>query len=473
MNAPRPDDARITRALADARQSVYWTDRPDRPAAGDPLEGTIRADLAIVGGGFTGLWAAAHALEADPGRSVVIVEAGRIGGGASGRNGGFVSASITHGVGHGAATWPDEIDLLQRIGRESFAGLAAFIARHGIEAGWRTPGEITVATRPHEVAGLRSLRDALVRHGDEADLLDADAIRDRIASPTYLGAVHQRTSYGLVHPGRLAEGIARVVRAAGGTIHEGSPVERLRSGPDGTVEIVTARGRILARRAIVATGGYPSPLRRMRHWILPVYDHILVTEPIPAATWAELRWEDRVGVADSGNRFHYYRPTDDGRILWGGWDANFHGGSRVDPRWEHDERTERTLAAHLLATFPQLDGIRIEHRWAGVIETTSRFTALFGTALGGRVAYAAGYTGLGVGASRFGGAVALDLVDGRRTERTELGIVRRKPIPFPPEPARSAVVRITKGALARADEEAGRRGAWLRLLDRLGVGFDS
>jgi glycine/D-amino acid oxidase-like deaminating enzyme len=200
---------------------------------------------------------------------------------------------------------------------------------------------------------------------------------------------------------------------------------------------------------------------------------VLVTEPPSAQQRAALRWEHRQGVADSGNRFHYYRLTPDDRILWGGYEAIYHFGNGMAERFEESAETFELLAHNFATTFPQLEGIRFSHRWAGAIDTCSRFCVTFGHALGGRAAYAVGYTGLGVGASRFGARVALDLVHGRDTELTRLELVRSRPLPFPPEPLRYATVQVTRRALARADERGGRRGPWLRLLDRLGAGFDS
>jgi glycine/D-amino acid oxidase-like deaminating enzyme len=164
--------------------------------------------------------------------------------------------------------------------------------------------------------------------------------------------------------------------------------------------------------------------------------------------------------------------TPDGRILWGGYDAVYHYGRSIEPG--HDDRREtfETLAANFAATFPQLRGIRFTHRWSGVIDTCTRFCAFYGTAHGGRTAYAAGFTGLGVGASRFAADVVLDLLDGRETERTRLEMVRKKPLPFPPEPLAWLGIQLTRRAMAREDR-TGRRNLWLRTLDRLGLGFDS
>jgi glycine/D-amino acid oxidase-like deaminating enzyme len=174
-----------------------------------------------------------------------------------------------------------------------------------------------------------------------------------------------------------------------------------------------------------------------------------------------------------GNQFHYYRLTTDGRILYGGYDAVYRYGGDVGPHRDEDDATFATLSQHFFTTFPQLEGLRFSHRWGGAIDTCSRFSVFFGRAHGGRLVYAMGYTGLGVGASRFGARTALDLLDGRATPATRLKMVRRRPVPFPPEPLRFGVIALTRNRLAAADRNEGRRGLWLRTLDRLGVGFDS
>jgi glycine/D-amino acid oxidase-like deaminating enzyme len=151
----------------------------------------------------------------------------------------------------------------------------------------------------------------------------------------------------------------------------------------------------------------------------------------------------------------------------------YYNGGLITAGQDQRPATFTRLAAQFFHTFPQLEGLRFTHAWGGVIDTCARFCAFFGTAHGGRLAYAAGYTGLGVGASRFGANVMLDLLAGVQTERTALAMVRSKPVPFPPEPVRSAVIQLTRASLARADRADGRRDLWLRTLDRLGLGFDS
>ena len=301
-------------------------------------------------------------------------------------------------------------------------------------------------------------------------MLDRDAVRAQVASPTYLGAVWQHTGVALADPGALALGLRRVALELGVRLYERTPVE----GATAAGALRTPGGLVRADRVLLATGAYPPLVGAIRRLVAPVYDYVIVTEPLTAAQRGAIGWARGQGIADRGNRFHYYRLTPDGRILFGGYEAVYRFGNRVDDaRLSRHPPIHRLLAQHLLATFPALEGIAVTHAWGGPIDTCSRFCVTFGRALGGRAVYAVGYTGLGVAASRFGARVALDLLDGVENERTRLKLVRSRPLPFPPEPARWAVIQATRRAMARADERGGRSGPWLRLLDRLGLGFDS
>jgi glycine/D-amino acid oxidase-like deaminating enzyme len=456
--------------IEDAAPRPFWLDHPDAPPLRPPLDGPLEADLVVVGGGLTGLWTAL--LAAEEGKRVVLLEGERIAFGASGRNGGFCAASLTHGVSNGLARWPDEMAAIERMGRENLAAIRETIARHGIDCGWEDTGAIDVATAPHQVTWLAEEAEQLRRFGWDAELLDADAMRAQVNSPTYVGGLWSRDASALVDPARLCWGLARAAETAGAAIFERTPVTALEQDAGG-VRAEVPGGRVLARRALLATSAYPPLLRAIRRYVVPVYDYVLVTEPLSAAQRDAIGWRRRQGISDVANQFHYYRQTADHRILWGGYDAVYRFGGRVAPERDQRPPTFALLAEHFFATFPQLEGLRFSHRWGGAIDTCSRFSALWGTALGGRTAYVVGFTGLGVGASRFGARVGLDLLDGLEGERTRLEMVRRRPLPFPPEPARWAVIQLTRRALARADERGGRRGPWLRLLDRLGLGFDS
>ena len=459
------------RALADASPTVFWLDDPVRPEPLPQLRGPESADLLVVGGGYTGLWAALRAKERDPSRDVVLVEAGHCGDQASGRNGGFASASLTHGFANGRERWPSELTELDRLGAENLRAIGETVRRHGIDCHWEETGELTVATAAHEVDELATYASELRAAGHHARFLDTDAVRAEVSSPTYLAGVHEPTSTVMVEPARLAWGLRQAVLGAGVRVYEGTAVTGLGEHA-GALHARTSSGEVRADRVVLGTNAFPPLLRRLRLMTVPVYDYVLVTEPLTPAQRASVGWAGRQGVGDASNLFHYYRLTRDDRILWGGYDAVYHFGSRIDRSLEQGP-THDLLARQFFATFPQLEGLRFTHRWAGVIDTCTRFTAFFGTAYGARVAYALGYTGLGVAATRFGADVALDLLDGQDTERTRLSMVRERPLPFPPEPLRAAGVQLTRWSLARADARGGRRNLWLRALDRAGLGFDS
>jgi glycine/D-amino acid oxidase-like deaminating enzyme len=460
-------------ALAGCRPVPYWLDQP-APQAMPALTGGTGAGLAVIGGGFTGLWTALMAVERDPSADVTLLEARTVGWAASGRNGGFCSASLTHGIANGMERFPGEMPALVRLGQANLDQIAATVAARGIDCGFERTGELAVATAPWQRDGLAAEAAAAAACGEQALLLDGRAVRAEVDSPTYLGGVWYPESCAIVDPARLAWGLRRACLDSGVRIYENTPVRAIAdAGRDG-LRLSTPRGSVHAGRVALGTGCYRPLLRRLRHYLVPVYDYALVTEPLSGPQLASLGWRHRQGVADSGNQFHYYRLTGDNRILWGGYDAVYYAGGRITPAQDQRPETFARLAANFFGTFPQLAGqLRFTHAWGGVIDTCSRFCAFYGTAYGGRLGYAAGYTGLGVGASRFGGNVILDLLGGQPTERTELAMVRTKPVPFPPEPVRSAVIQLTRASLARADRNDGRRDAWLRLLDRLGLGFAS
>ncbi|MCR2808762.1 MULTISPECIES: FAD-dependent oxidoreductase [unclassified Microbacterium] len=469
----RPAASVLDRSLAATRRSIFWLDDlPDRPAR-PPLTGDRVADLVIVGGGYTGLWTALLARRREPDARIAIVEARTVGWAASGRNGGFCEASLTHGRDNGVARWPEEIDTLDRLGMRNLDAMGADLAEWGIDAEWERVGALSVATEPHQLAWLDEwAQDAAARGEGGVLRLDAAQVQASVASPTYLGAVFETRSNALVHPGKLAAGLARAAEERSVEIFERSPVRRLETTARG-VDVITETGRISAGRAVLATNVFPSLLKRNALMTVPVYDYVLMTEPLTAAQRSAIGWHERQGLSDVANQFHYFRQSADGRILFGGYDAVYHYGGRVQAAYEERAESFRTLASHFFTMFPQLEGLQFTHRWAGAIDTCSRFCAFFGTARAGRVAYAAGFTGLGVAATRFAGEVMLDLLDGVPTERTSLRMVRERPLPFPPEPAAAIGINATRWSLDRADHQEGRRNVLLRTLDALGLGFES
>jgi glycine/D-amino acid oxidase-like deaminating enzyme len=415
----------------------YWLAASPRGPRRPALRGPAAADIAIVGGGFTGLWTAIQLADAEPGLRIVVLEQEEVGFGASGRNGGFCSASLTHGRANGVLHFPDEIDELQRLGVENLAELCAFVDREGIVCDLERSGAIGVATEPWQAEQFeREARDlpadSALRYYDRAQ------IQAEVHSPRFLAGFEEGPEHNvMLDPAKLARGLADAVARRGVAVHEGPRVRRL------------------------------VPL------FVPVYDYVLVTEPLTADRRASIGWARRQGLSDSGYQFHYFRLTADDRILWGGYDAVYHPGNEVKP--DHDRRpaTFDMLEAHFRETFPQLGDIGFAYRWGGAIDTSTRFCVTFGETMGGRVVYALGYTGLGVGAARWAGSVVRDWLLRPDSELLKLRLVRSTPFPIPPEPLRTPAVGLMRHEIARADANEGRRSIFLRALDALGIGFDS
>ena len=459
------DAALIDRSLAGTTLGSVWldTERPERP----PAAGPTTCDLLVVGGGYTGLWSALHAARRHPDRRIVLIEADRIGWAASGRNGGFVDASLTHGYENGKSRWPNEIDALEHMGMENLDGMQAEIDELGLQVDWQRTGMLTVATEPHQVEWLEEAAGQ-----GQGRALDEAQVRAEVDSPTYLAGLFSPDTCAIVDPAKLALELARACVEAGVDVHEHTTARQLISG-GAALRVHTDGPVITCRQVVLATNVFPSLLRRNRFHTVPVYDYVLATEPLSEAQLDRIGWRNRQGVGDSANQFHYYRLTADNRIVWGGYDAIYHFGRRIDSSYEDRTESYRRLAAHFFITFPQLDDVTFTHRWAGPIDTNTRFCAHWGLAREGRVAYVNGFTGLGVAATRFAADVCLDLLDGVTTARTGLEMVRKKPLPFPPEPLASAGIQATRWSLDRADHSAGRRNLLLRALDAAGLGFDS
>ena len=325
------------------------------------------------------------------------LEAQRVGWAASGRNGGFCEASLTHGEENGQSRWPDEMQTLTRLGLENLDDIESTIARYGIDCDFERTGMLAVAVEPHQVEWLAE-PDAT----DGSDVfLDRDAVQDEIGSPTYLAGRWDRRSTAMVHPAKLASELARVVTELGVVIHELTAVRRI-DDTAAHVEVVTDRGTVRAPRVALATNAFPALLKRNRLMTVPVYDYVLMTEPLSAAQIGDIGWQHRQGVSDLANQFHYYRLSADNRILFGGYDAIYHAGRKVRPEYEDRRSSFEKLASHFTTTFPQLEGVGFTHRWSGPIDASTRFCAFYGRrpAWPGRVRGRVHRTGRGGGALR-------------------------------------------------------------------------
>jgi glycine/D-amino acid oxidase-like deaminating enzyme len=467
----------VTASNHPAAAISYWLRDPAPPGIADPPLAPgehLHVDVAIVGGGFTGLWTAIALTDTDPALRVAVLEMETVAFGASGRNGGFCESSLTHGLANGIRHFPDELERLEHEGIENLRGLIDFIRDHDIACDLEETGILALADQPHQVHEFRAWVDEAAEYGEHLVFLDREAARAEVRSPLWHAALYRPPGRDiLVDPARLCRGIARVARERGVPIHEHTRVTALERRAGGVL-VTTANGAtVRAGHVVVATSAYSAWLTRLSPIFVPVYDYVLVSDPLTPDQRAAVGWARRQGLSDANNQFHYFRLTADDRILWGGYDAIHHFGSRVAPELDRRPATFAKLEAQFFRAFPQLDGLAFPYRWGGAIDTTSRFTVTFGQTMGGRVTYALGYTGLGVGASRWAGGVVRDFILRPDEDRLRLRLVSSPPIPFPPEPLRSAVVETVRRELDRADRNEGRRSIILQTLDALGIGFDS
>ena len=460
----------LSARLTDTRFAPYWFDTVPQTNGCAPLKDAITADLAVIGGGFTGLWAALKARERWPRARIVLLEARLCGNAASGRNGGFCAPSISHGVSNAVARWPKEADSLVRLGRQNLDELEADLEAYGIDCEFERKGKLNVAARPWQKEGLLAMQAAYARFGIASEYLEGPALAGRFDSPKYSAGLFE-PNYGLVNPSKLVAGLRDACLARGMSLYEQSPVTAL-AGEGDALRLTTPEGSVLAKQVIVATNAAVPLLKRLRQAIIPIFDYTLVTEPLSQAQLTAIGWQGRHGIADTGNQFHYFRKTADNRILWGGFDAIYHYGSSRHPSLLNRAETYLRLERNFLEAFPALSSVSFSHAWGGIIDTSARLTFFAGTAYRGQLAYALGFTGQGVTASRFAALCMLDMLEGIETERTALRMLRSRAVPFPPEPLRSLAVRWAQADLAREDR-TGRRSLFLKSLDRLGIGFGS
>ncbi|CAN5226658.1 FAD-dependent oxidoreductase [soil metagenome] len=455
-----------------AAATSFWLEGLEQPAT-DPVRGEVHADVLVVGGGYTGLWTALALVEANPSLQVVLCEAQTVGFGASGRNGGFCEPSLAHGLANGLRHFPDEVRELEALGDANFKAIQDFLEASGVDCDFEANGTIDLAVADWQVEDLRELAELYARFGQRAVLLDADEVADRVRSPMVRAGLERPDGGAVLHPGKLALGLRRVALERGITVHERSPVTGLRV-EDGAVVGDVPEGIVRADRAVVATNAYSAGvLRATRRHFVPVHDHVLVSEPLSASQMAAIGWSGRQGLSDAGNQFHYFRLTADDRILWGGYDAIYLYGGGLEEDPVDVAIVQRRLRAHFAQMFPPLADLAFPYAWSGPIATTTRFTPVFGSGLGGRVHYALGYTGLGVAASRFAGQVLAARLTDPASPLLRLRYTTAAPFPFPPEPVRWAGVQLVRRAIARSDARGGRRGPLLGALDRIGIGFDS
>jgi len=451
--------------------SFWFSQLPAEPPR-PPLPGDTDADVAIVGAGFTGLWAAYHLLTLDPSLRVVVLEARHVGYGASGRNGGWVSSAITGGREPDAARLGREpVAAFQRVMNRAVERIGEIAAAEGIEADYVRGGELLVARSPAQLQRLQAAaRDAERWPEDEATLLSAAELADQVRVAGALGALHL-PHCARVQPAALVRGLARGVEQRGGRIHEGTRVRALFPGGAGRpARAVTDAGEVRAEVVLRCTEGFTASLTGQRRTWLPMNSSMIVTEPLDAATWEEIGWDSMATMEDLAHAYVYLQRTADGRIAIGGRGRPYRYGSRVDPDGETPRATVMALAAQLRALFPATRGTGIAHAWSGVLGVPRDWHATVGLDTTTGLGWAGGYVGTGVTATSVAGETLAHLVTGVPSELTAMPWVGRRVRRWEPEPLRWLAVHgmyALYRAADRAEDSGGGTRWWARAADAL------
>ncbi len=448
--------------VRDPASVSFWLETSgDDLAPRPPLDGSIDADVAILGAGLTGLWTAYYLKRRDPSLNVVIVEREVAGFGASGRNGAWCAPDFNismtrlarlHGEDAARRMQQATYDAVDEVGRAC--------AAEEIDAGFHKGGQIEVARGPH---GVPALEQALneYRHfgfGDRYRLLDAPELADRIR---IAGAVRALVSAdtAVIHPGRLVRGLARVVERLGVRIVEGTPVTGFRpKGADGNAVLVTPYGDVRAPVVVLAGEAYLSELAPLHRQLIPLWSLIVLTEPLSEAQWAEIGWANREVVASTRLSIDYLSRTEDGRILFGGRGAPYRYGSPIRPEYDRHRPTHERLKAFVREWFPALAGIRFTHEWGGPLGMPRDWHPTMAFDPGSGIATARGYVGHGVSATNLSGRTLADLITGTQSSLTELPVVNHRSPDWEIEPFRWIGVRYAQWAIGRVDEQAARTG---------------
>jgi glycine/D-amino acid oxidase-like deaminating enzyme len=422
----------------------------DRPCP--PLAGSARADVVIVGGGYTGMWTAWHLLEREPGIDVLLLEADEIcGAGPSGRNGGFCYGLWDDLAALIRAFGEERAIALAEIADESVVGIRDWLDVHDVDAWFTGAGSVSAASAPAQEGSWRDDVDLFARLGltDRLQELSAAEVAARVRSPVLGGGIFEpRTA--ILQPARLALGLRRELLRAGVRIHERTPVARVAAGPP--VRIETAGGATVeAGRGVFGLGAWTASLPRFRRAVMPRGTSIVVTAPAPERL-AEIGWTGGEGLGDFRVAVHYVRTTPDGRIAFGAAGSSAGIGAGLGPKLRYDARAMVNLVDDLHRWFPSWRDVPVERGWGGPMDLTTAHRPFFGTLPGGALHVGAGYAGGGVGPSHLGGRILSGLVTGAEDRFTSLPIVGPVPGRFPPDPFRSVGAAVVQGAIVRRDE---------------------
>ncbi|HVO26353.1 MAG TPA: FAD-binding oxidoreductase [Candidatus Margulisiibacteriota bacterium] len=426
----------------------FWFEAADleHQALNPPLKGNHTADIVIIGGGYTGLSSAYHLSRTFPNKKIVLLEGACCGYGASGRNGGFCDAGFSGLLQYVESVGPER-------GRQAFDAslfginqIKRLVAEEGVQCDFEENGMLETAMNEEQAKQLEHHAATYKAMGLETTLLTGKALEAEIKSPRYVAGL--KFPYGgILNPAKLARGMKPLVEHAGVEVRERTLVLRVMPGKVHRIE--TEMGEISAPTLVLGLNGYSPRLGFFRDRVLPLCNYVIATEPLTTAQWRSIGWQHRQGIADMRVLFDYQRPTADGRIVIGGSDAPYFAGDA--PSSGNYKPALDALTRSLFTTFPQLEGLRIDHAWGGTMGFTMDFTPSVGVMGDDKnIFYGVAYNGEGVAFSQTAGRIICELIAGEQSALTKLCVVNHQ-IPYlGPSSLRLVFERLYKWYLVRS-----------------------
>lgn len=414
------------------------------------LPGDTVADVAIVGGGYTGLWAAYYLKLADPGLRIVILERDFVGFGASGRNGGWASAIFPISLTHVAKTSSrDAALLLQRSMNETVDEIGRVVQQEGIDADFQKQGFLSLARTRAQLQRADAAARGSTEFGlpDQWRVLNGGEASEMVGADNVLGGILTEHC-ALVHPGRLVQGLATAVERLGVNIYEGTSATSIADK-----RVVTTKGTVVADVVVRATEGFTPQFKEFRRDLIPLYSLVLATEPLPEELRTRLGLNHRVAFNDMRHLRIYAQMTADGRLVFGGRGAPYHFGSKVSDQFDANRNIHAKIHKTLLEFFPSLSDVQVTHRWGGPLGVPRDWHPSVGFDRSTGRAWAGPYVGDGVTTSNLAGRILRNLILDRPEELDRLPVVNHHSPQWEREPLRWLGVNLGLRAAALADLE--------------------
>ncbi len=434
--------------MKDYSDKSFWLATYGEYTPNPPVKGDLSVEVAIIGGGYTGLATAYNLRKDDPAMKVAVLEAEVVGFGASGRNGGFsmtlfgLEPAVTKALfGQGRTVEA------HRYMEQAVDYVDALVKEHKLQSDYEFPGFLRAATTPGYVKRIQHDLEIMTSMGISGiEWIEAGKIRSEVDSPLFLGGWWEPRC-GLLNPAKQARELKRIAQKAGADIYEETPVSEIRRGEKFTLQ--TPGGKVTAEKVVFATNAYSHLIPQLKSKQVPAFTHMVVTEPLTDKQLATIGWKRRQGIEDARNLVHYFRLTADNRIAMGGSDVSITYGRNMER--DMNPRTFADLERDVVRLFPHLKGIRFTHRWGGPVSVTMDMAPAIGFLGDPRAVYSLGCVGHGVSMTHLNGRTIADLLLERKTDLTDVWFVNRKMIPWPPEPLRLIASQAIRGYMRLED----------------------